>query len=181
MKGVIFTEFLALVEAQFGLAICDRMLAQADSDGIYTAVGSYDHRELVKMVVILGRITDTPIEALQQFYGKVLFQQLIKNYPEMAGVASDCFQFIQQVEATIHLEVMKLYPDAQPPRFTFDHISEQSMILRYHSSRCLGHVCYGLIEGCAEHFDERVSIVMTPVTSDLSEVRFELTKVEHAL
>lgn len=44
MKGVVFTEFIEMVEGRFGLAMVDRIIeaAQLPSSGVYTAVGTYD-------------------------------------------------------------------------------------------------------------------------------------------
>ena len=44
MKGVIFTEFLELVEKKFGLAMVDKIIGQSNlaSEGIYTSVGTYE-------------------------------------------------------------------------------------------------------------------------------------------
>ena len=44
MKGIIFTEFITIVETQFGLEISQKMFDHANDAGVYTAVGSYDHR-----------------------------------------------------------------------------------------------------------------------------------------
>ena len=42
MKGIIFTEFLDLVEEKFGLEMVDKIIEQSnlDSGGIYTSVGT---------------------------------------------------------------------------------------------------------------------------------------------
>ena len=50
MKGMIFTEFLDMVEERFGLAVADRIIEAGGSStgGAYTAVGTYDHREMVR-------------------------------------------------------------------------------------------------------------------------------------
>ena len=42
MKGVVFTEFADMVEAQFGLTTADAVMAKSASDGVYTSVGDYD-------------------------------------------------------------------------------------------------------------------------------------------
>ena len=45
MKGVIFTEFLEMVESHFSPEMADRIItaARLPSGGAYTAVGTYDH------------------------------------------------------------------------------------------------------------------------------------------
>ncbi|MGF1754528.1 heme NO-binding domain-containing protein, partial [Vibrio makurazakiensis] len=47
MKGIIFTEFLELVEQKFGLDMLNEVLKLSGDGGVYTSVGSYDHRKLV--------------------------------------------------------------------------------------------------------------------------------------
>ena len=46
----------------------------------------------------------------------------------------------------------------------------------YISARCFSHVCFGLIQGCADHFNEKIDIQMTPIQDDGSQVRFTLKK-----
>lgn len=45
MKGIVFTEFVDMVEAQFSADMVDDILDDAApaSGGAYTAVGTYDH------------------------------------------------------------------------------------------------------------------------------------------
>ena len=41
MRGIVFTEFLALVEDKFGLEMVDRIIFQSNlaSEGAYTTIG----------------------------------------------------------------------------------------------------------------------------------------------
>ena len=52
MKGIIFTEFFDLVEKTFGFDVAERLLDECDlpSGGAYTAVGTYDHSEILTLV-----------------------------------------------------------------------------------------------------------------------------------
>ena len=54
MKGIIFTSFLDLVEEKFGMEMLEEVISSANlpNKGAYTAVGTYDHAELVQMVII---------------------------------------------------------------------------------------------------------------------------------
>ena len=49
MKGIVFTEFLEMVEASYGLQTVDTIIENASlpSEGAYTAVGTYDFNEMV--------------------------------------------------------------------------------------------------------------------------------------
>lgn len=177
MKGIIFTEFMDLVEQQFGLEVLDEVLEMSGDEGIYTAVGSYDHKDLVKLIVNLSKKTNIDAATLQQVFGKTVFKTLFAYIPPTAsiGTSSTTFQFLRHVEDYIHVEVKKLYSDAHPPQFDFISETETEMIMDYQSARCMSNVCLGLIEGCAEHFGESVRVQMTPQMEDGSLVRFNLT------
>ncbi len=177
MKGILFSEFIALVEEKFGLEVCQEMLDLNGNEGIYTSVGSYDHRDLVKLIITLSQLTQVSIEELQQVYGRTVFIHLYNSMPSLEGQSSTTFDFIKSVESYIHIEVKKLYPNANPPTFNFISSTESELILDYLSARCLSHVCLGLIKGCADHFDEAINITMAPVNNDNSHVRFHLVRL----
>lgn len=177
MKGIIFSEFLELVEETFGMEVCEQMLEQSGDEGIYTSVGTYDHKLLVKLIMTLSKLTDTPPETLQEVFGESIFISLFNSMPSLNGTTNSTFDFIEKVEEYIHIEVKKLYPDSNPPQFKFISVTDAEMIMDYLSVRCMSHVCLGLIKGCAKHFNETVSIEMQPVKSDHSQVRFTLTRV----
>ena len=61
VKGIVFTEFLEMVESRFGLEVADRMIESAalKSRGAYTAVGTYDHEELIWLTSELSWLTGT--------------------------------------------------------------------------------------------------------------------------
>ena len=71
MKGIVFTEFLEMVESEFGLEIVDQVITQSNlpNDGVYTAVGTYDPNELVTMVVKLSEIKGAPVPELVKAFG----------------------------------------------------------------------------------------------------------------
>ncbi|OIQ26606.1 heme NO-binding domain-containing protein [uncultured Vibrio sp.] len=177
MKGIIFTEFMELVEQEFGLEVLDSILEEAQDSGVYTSVGSYDHKALVALIVALSKKTNVSSEDLQQVFGQSVFLNLLKTLPNTAALnrCSNSFQFIRHVEDYIHIEVKKLYPDAKPPSFEFISESQTQMVFDYKSARCLSHVCLGLIKGCSNYFDEHIDISTESQSSDQSHVRFSLT------
>ncbi|MFA0413848.1 heme NO-binding domain-containing protein [Vibrio renipiscarius] len=179
MKGIIFTEFMDLVEAKFGLDVLDSILVEAEDEGVYTSVGSYDHRSLVKLIVLLSQKTGISPEDLQQVFGQSVFLNLYAALPNKAslGECKNSFQFVRLVEDYIHIEVKKLYAEANPPKFEFISESESEMVFDYKSARCMSHVCLGLVQGCADHFGETLEIKMDEQSTDHSHVRFFLTLV----
>ena len=79
MKGMIFTEFLDMVGDRFGLAVKDRVINAAGGahDGAYTAVGNYDHREMVAMAQELSAATQLPLRDLLIAFGRATWPHLM--------------------------------------------------------------------------------------------------------
>ena len=55
MLGIVFTEFMEMVEERFSPEVLDRIMEQAApaNQGAYTAVGYYPHEEILALVVAL--------------------------------------------------------------------------------------------------------------------------------
>ncbi|MEO0480086.1 MAG: heme NO-binding domain-containing protein [Planctomycetota bacterium] len=180
MKGIVFTEFLELVEDKFGLEICDRMLTDVSpqSGGSYTSVGSYDHKELVSLVARLSTLSNVPVPDLIRTFGEHLFGSFVKLYPAFFEGVTDGITFLCQVEDHIHVEVRKLYPDAELPRFDYEKRGDTTRIT-YRSSRHLGDLAEGLILACLDHFGTECEIERRDGEGEGEEARihFDLTPV----
>lgn len=178
MKGMVFTEFLELVEAQFGLQVVDEMIekAQPASGGAYTTVGNYPHGEMVNMVIQLNHLTKIPINELLKVFGKYLFSKLANVHPQIMENISDPFDLLQNIEETIHVEVKKLYADARPPMFETLSRNDSELVITYQSPRKLGDVAEGLIIGCGEYYNMNLSVEQIPLAEDGSKVKFCITK-----
>lgn len=160
MKGIVFTEFLEMVEKRFGPDVADAIIVNANlpSGGVYTSVGTYDHKELVALVVQLSSVTKAPPPALVKAFGKHLFARFVVGFPKFFANVSSSFQFLRNVESYIHPEVRKLYPDAELPRFEARDVDAQTLELIYRSSRHFADLAEGLIEGCTEHFGDAIDL-----------------------
>ncbi|GAA4880095.1 heme NO-binding domain-containing protein [Ferrimonas pelagia] len=178
MKGIIFTEFLDLVDSTFGIEVTEAILerAQVASGGAYTQVGDYGHGEMVQLVVALAEEVKVPIEQLLMLYGKALFARLVAIHKVDMSQYNSAFGFLLRVEDDIHRQVRKLYDKATPPTFLFDEIGEQRMVLRYMSHRGFGAVAHGLILGCAAYYGEDLVIERTALNESGTEVRFVLER-----
>jgi len=180
MKGIVFTEFVSMVETVFSPEIMDRVFDRVDlpSGGAYTAVGTYDHTEIVQLATALGEETNTPVADLVRAYGEHLFGRFTVMYPEYFEDQQGTFEFLHHVENYIHSEVLKLYPDAEVPRFEFQSSSENELVFDYLSSRHLGDVAEGLLRGCIAHFKEPIDIVSEDLsTPELACIRFTLQRM----
>lgn len=160
MKGMVFTEFIEMVEDNFSFDVADEILDNADleSDGVYTAVGNYDHNELIQLVGHLSEATDIEPSVLVNTYGKHLFSRLGSMYPNFFEEARSAFDLLLSVEDHIHVEVRKLYPRAELPTFEYQDVSDDKMVMIYQSARPFADLAEGMISGCIDHFQETIEI-----------------------
>lgn len=158
MKGMVFTELMDLVDARFGPEVLEQTLDAAGSSGSYTAVGSYPHQEIVAIVLALSARTGVPVPTLLTVFGEHLFLRFTQLYPEFFAEGMDTFAFLQTIEEHVHLEVRKLYPDAELPTFTTAIQPDGALEMVYRSRRAMGDLALGLINGAVVHFGESISV-----------------------
>ncbi len=181
MLGLVFSEFMDMVETSFPDDVFDRLIDVAeescDSGGEYTAVGKYDHVEMLTLVTALSEKTEIPVGDLVHAYGKHLFGRFHKKYPEFFEDDMDAFQFLKRIEDKIHVQVRRLYPQAELPKFTYEEPSEKELILHYQSNRPFAALAHGLIEGCIAYFDEKIDVEVADQSEGSgTKARFHLTR-----
>jgi hypothetical protein len=180
MKGIVFTEFLEMVEQRFGFETADRIVSESalPSGGVYTAVGTYDHQEMVQLVGTLSSHSGIPVPELLKLYGEYLFGRFTVAYSRFFDHASDVFSFLARIEDYIHVEVKKLYPDAELPTFRVERPAPDVLELVYHSSRGLADFAEGLLKGCMRHFGEQIHLHREQIRDDSTVVKFTLIRAD---
>jgi len=138
----------------------DKIIKASDlpNQGAYTVVGTYDHHELLRLVTNLSKFTNIPVKDLETVYGKHLFQCLVSRYGSLISLKQSFFEFLNSVDNHIHVEVRKLYPEAELPRFKCTLVDENTLNMEYRSSRPFADLAEGLILGCADHFGEKIHL-----------------------
>ena len=183
MKGIVFTEFLEMVEDRFGLEMVDRIVEQSDlaSSGAYTAVGTYDHDELLQLVGHLSATLAKPVPDLVRAFAHHLFKSFTSAYPYVLEGMNSSIELLQNVEGFIHVEVKKLYPDAELPKIDFRRLDDDCWELTYRSSRPFADLCEGLIEACSNHFGDKLNLEREDLEAvDGSASRFVLSVTQGA-
>ncbi len=178
MKGIVFTEFLEMVESKFGLEVTDSIIENADlpSEGIYTSVGTYDFNEMVSLITNLSEEVKIPADELIYAFGLYLFNSLSKAHPEVIQSYKSPLGLLYSIEDHIHVHVKKLYPDAQLPTFKILEKSDTSISMIYSSSRGLYRLAHGLMEKTFEHFNGSANITYDLLKDDGTEVKFVIVQ-----
>ena len=168
MKGIVFREFIAMVENQFSLATADHIISVSNlsSDGAYTSVGTYPHQEMVDLVTHLSEATSISVPDLLHHFGKHLFERFSVIHPEYVKTHESAFELLRRLDGQIHVEVRKLYIDAELPAFDYENLGDGEMVFIYRSRRKLADFAHGLIQGCIDHFGDPMQIERTNLPDD---------------
>ena len=177
LKGTIFVELIKMAEAAFGEETVDMVLDKADLDngGGFTTVGNYPCSELIKIVVAFSDHSGLSPEVLQMKFGHWMMAHFVVAYPQFIKDKSDAFAMLESIEAEIHVEVRKLYPEAELPTFATERTAQNHLKMVYESPRPLSAFCHGMIEACLEHFGETGSISSAINPKNLNATNFEIT------
>jgi hypothetical protein len=178
MKGVVFTEFLEMAENHYSLAVVDEVIQRAglSSGGVYTSVGTYPAQEMVSLVTELSAATNTPVPLLLREFGRYLLHRFARGFPQFFEKHDSALDFLEGVEGVIHVEVRKLYTETELPTFECKRNGDR-LTMTYRSPRRLADLAEGLMQGCAEHFQEKIDIARDDLSGGSGEVvRFTLDK-----
>ncbi|WP_271855472.1 heme NO-binding domain-containing protein [Patiriisocius marinus] len=176
MKGIVFTGFLELVEEKFGFEMVDTIITKSElpSNGAYTAVGTYSFGEMLSLLTNLSNETDISIDDLLLVYGEHFFTVVEDSYPEFLLQYKAPIDMLSSIENHIHVEVRKIYPDAELPTFAIVEKTEDSLVMIYKSSRAMHAFGRGLMNKTFEHFNTKASILVEKIKPNGTEVKFSI-------
>ncbi|MDP5106475.1 MAG: heme NO-binding domain-containing protein [Polaribacter sp.] len=178
MKGIVFTEFLDLVEEKFGIEMVDDIISNSTlaSEGVYTSIGTYSFSEMLQLVSHLSSKSKISIDDLLLIYGEHFFSVIERSYPGLLATYNDPIEMLSSIENHIHVEVRKIYPDAELPTFIVQEKKENSLIMIYKSNRAMHHFGLGLMNKTFQHFKSTAEIILEKIKEDGTEVRFIINK-----
>ena len=179
MKGVVFVELLAMAEDAFGEDVVDTVIEKTDleSGGAYTSVGNYPCEELVKIVEGFSAHSGLGPDVLQRKFGHWMMDFFAKHYPGFFEDKTTSFDMLEAVDQEIHVEVLKLYPDAELPKFETRRPKDGTLEMVYTSPRPLVSFCHGLIEACVDRFDQKADIAFkaSPTQANTTTFRIDIS------
>jgi predicted hydrocarbon binding protein len=142
-----------MVEETWGIAEWNDLLKSTGLDGVYTSAATYADDEAVQLITEICNRRDMEQGDLLREFGKYMFPRFHDLYSELIDHYDGLIPFLLTIHDTIHVEVKKLYPDAQVPSFEYERPSADSLTMFYRSERRMCRLAEGLIIGAADHFN----------------------------
>jgi hypothetical protein len=178
MKGIIFNQFLDMVEGKFGYQMVDAIILQNSSTtgGAYTSIGNYSHDELKRLFKSLHEKTKIPLPLLLHEFGRHLFQWFIKNYGSKFQSSNNAFCFIKGMEVQLQNELEKIYPDIRFPEIKIKSRNGSSLEVYYYADYGAASLIRGILEAALDYFDENAIVKSSRVPGEKNCMKFTLYK-----
>jgi len=178
MKGIILSEFVEFLEVALG---GDRAQKIIDSSGVkslgaYSRVGLYDYHELIQLLTQTVSDTDTEADVLLAGFSDHLFEMFKRDYDFFFNGVSSAAEMLTQIDDHIHVEVQKLYPDAELPKFDYSRSGNQ-LTLNYRSPRPLASVAQALVGACLKFFGDTEKLISSSLSPDHKSATFVIKTI----
>lgn len=159
MKGIIFNLLQDVVITAHGDVMWDRLLEQAELDGIYTSLGTYDDAEFMKLVSAAGLALSLSDDEVLTWFGRRAIPGMVERWPAFFAADQTTIPFLRTLNSVIHPEVRKLYAGAYCPHFDFTSPDDGSLVIGYRSPRRLCGLAHGFILGAGDHYGEILTVL----------------------
>ena len=103
-----------------------------------------------------------------------MFSAFTRSYRPFVERADSAFELLSSVQHYIHVEVRKLYPDAEFPHFFIEQPAENHLRMYYTSERRLPISPTASLRVVWPDFGETATITKTILTEDGSQVLFDI-------
>lgn len=178
MKGLLFCEFIEFLEDQVGEDEAQEIIDSAElaSEGAYSRVGFYDYQELIQLLVTSAAHTQQDASTLLAGFAEHLFVVFKRDYSDFFVNVDSAVAMLKTIDDHIHVEVKKLYPDAELPKFTYEE-SAGELHLHYQSPRPLASVAHALINACLLFYQNKQTLKSYEISEDQKRATFVVANV----
>ena len=155
MKGIIFNLFEEFLDDTQGAGIYEQVIASAHLDtpdpDLMVAPGTYPDADFEAILNAAADHCRTDGDDLLRAFGRYALPLLAQRYPLFFTPFDHPRDFLKQTGMVHHVEIKKLYKDAQTPAFACREDGD-ALVLRYDSERALCPPVEGLITGLGDYY-----------------------------
>lgn len=158
MKGMIFNLLENFIIDNFGDDVFEDILDASTliTQEPFVNAGLYPDQDFLELVSQACSKLNISPEIASRKFGEYCFPRLAKMHANFIDKASSAREFIESVDGVVHVEVLKLYPGVDLPKFDYDDNNDNTLNIKYISKRKLCFFMEGLLIGCATYFGEKI-------------------------
>ena len=168
MKGVIFNILEDFVSEGWGEDAYEDIIGSCvlETKGAFIGPATYPDSDLVSIVVKASEKIAVSVPEVVRSFGRFLFPRLAATYPVFLNGHVHPSTFLKTVNDVIHVEIRKLFPEADPPAIRWSEPEAGRLVLTYASKRRLCALMSGLLDGAAAWFRTPMTHVETRCMHD---------------
>lgn len=126
------------------------------------------------MLVHLSEVTKIPVNDLIYTYGLYFFKTIESQHAYIFQHYTSPIDFVSSIENHIHVQVKKIYPDAELPSFKIVSKNTQELQLIYSSERAMYMFAKALMEKTFEYYKNNVEIKFKLLNEKGTRVMFNI-------
>jgi hypothetical protein len=154
MKGIIFNLLESFIVDSWGEERFERIMSSCPlhTKTAFVGPGTYPDADLFALVARttdeLGVDTHTALRS----FGRYALPRLAAKFDVFVRDHRHPKSFLCTVDSIIHVEVRKLFAQAEPPHIWHEDPAPDQLVLHYQSKRQLCALFEGLLDGTADYF-----------------------------
>ncbi len=158
MKGTIVKAAEKLVISKFGIETWEKILKQSgfDIDRMFLIREDVDDNDVIKIIQNIGLVLNLSTKEVFDAYAKYWINDYIEEvYPSFKFKTAK--KFITSIHE-IHKQMAATVPDAKPPKFDYNWLSEKELVMTYHSNRNFIDLAIALLREIGIKYNEKFKI-----------------------
>lgn len=154
MKGVVFRMLEEFVIREAGPESWESLLegTPLQTTEPFVGPGTYPDADFFALVKGAAARLEVPMPTAVRAFGRFCLPRLMSAVPGLTDRYRTPKELLLALDGTIHVEVRKLWRDANPPRFACTDTGPGKLDMEYESSRGLCGFLEGLLDGTADRF-----------------------------
>ena len=172
MKGVIAVCLADLIKEKFGKDKWEEALEHAGlpKATFFMPSTNIEDEVILKVIDSVCHVLNITLEEAADAFGEYWVNTYApKVYKVYYRSKDSAREFLLNMDK-VHKTVTETIPDAHPPRFEYQTIDNNTLIMKYISSRELIVFLIGLIKGVGKYYNEELTI--TQIGSDKVKIVF---------
>jgi len=173
MKGIVAKCLEELVVNKYGKENWEEILKKSD---LPIDLKIYSHKNIpddviLKVINNACSVLDVSFEQIADIFGSYWINDFVsKKYFAFFKPKYSAKDFLLQMNR-IHEKMTERIENAKPPHFEFEDVTDNSIVMSYHSERHLEPIWLGIIKGVGEYYNEKLEII--PITKNKVKIIFD--------
>lgn len=160
MKGTILKCLKDMIVKDHGIETWENILVESDMD-ILTVIlisSDMDDNQAIKLFNSTSKVLDIDFKTLADRYGEYWSNGYAdKMYKHHYSKHNNAKSFLLDLDS-LHFLLTEMITNAKPPRFTYQLVNDNTLLMTYTSHRQLIDLFVGLTSGLGKHYNEDLKI-----------------------